>query len=66
MVSDGIVDERLLYREIDSEQRLDMSSSREPDESIVDWSTEMVSDGIVDGSLYWTTGVISDAIIMEA
>ena len=29
-----------------------MSSSREPDESIVDGSTEMVSDGIVDGSLY--------------
>ena len=43
-----------------------MSSSREPDESIVDGSTEMVSDGIVDGSLYWTTGVVSDAIIMEA
>ena len=43
-----------------------MSSSKESGESIVDGSTEMVLDGIVDESLYGTTGVVSDAIIMEA
>ena len=49
-----------------SKRGLDMSSSKESGERIVDGSTEMVSDGIVDESLYWTTGVVSDAIIMEA
>ena len=43
-----------------------MSSLKKSGESIVDGSTEMVSDSIVDESLYRTAEVVSDAIIMEA